>query len=105
MTLQNKTIKCFSCEQEFVFTTDEQELFLAKGHTNDPKRCPSCRQSRLEKQRSEAGKGLFMQSRVQPQLHDATCTRCGKKTQVPFQPRAERPVYCRDCYNSIKVSR
>jgi CxxC-x17-CxxC domain-containing protein len=24
---------------------------------------------------------------------------------VPFQPREDRPVYCRDCYNKVRLSR
>jgi CxxC-x17-CxxC domain-containing protein len=24
---------------------------------------------------------------------------------VPFEPREGRPVYCRDCYSTVKVSR
>ena len=31
-------------------------------------------------------------------LHDATCTDCGSKTQVPFRPTGEKPVFCRDCF-------
>lgn len=32
------------------------------------------------------------------QLFEVTCASCGKKTQVPFKPSGDRPVYCRDCY-------
>ena len=32
------------------------------------------------------------------EMHDAVCSDCGKKTQVPFKPTEGRPVYCRDCY-------
>jgi CxxC-x17-CxxC domain-containing protein len=24
---------------------------------------------------------------------------------VPFQPSADRPVYCSDCYNKVRLSR
>jgi CxxC-x17-CxxC domain-containing protein len=34
-----------------------------------------------------------------------TCAQCGKQTEVPFQPRGDKPVYCSDCYSKIKVSR
>jgi CxxC-x17-CxxC domain-containing protein len=33
------------------------------------------------------------------QLFPAICDACGKDTQVPFAPRGDRPVYCRDCFN------
>lgn len=32
------------------------------------------------------------------EMHDATCTRCGAKTQVPFRPTPGRDVLCRDCF-------
>ncbi|MBN2075809.1 MAG: zinc-binding protein, partial [Dehalococcoidales bacterium] len=25
------------------------------------------------------------------------------ETEVPFEPREDRPVYCSDCYNKIKA--
>jgi len=31
------------------------------------------------------------------QMHPATCADCKKETQVPFQPKEGRPVYCREC--------
>ena len=31
-------------------------------------------------------------------MHKATCAECGKECEVPFEPKADRPVYCRDCY-------
>lgn len=30
------------------------------------------------------------------EMHDTTCTKCGKATQVPFKPDGIRPVYCDD---------
>ena len=35
----------------------------------------------------------------------ATCSQCGKETEVPFEPREGRPVYCSDCYSTIKQSK
>jgi len=32
------------------------------------------------------------------QMYETTCGSCGKKTQVPFKPAGDRPVYCRECY-------
>jgi CxxC-x17-CxxC domain-containing protein len=31
---------------DFVFTSGEQEFYAQKGFTNEPTRCPSCRQAR-----------------------------------------------------------
>ncbi|MCS7134876.1 MAG: DNA-directed RNA polymerase [Candidatus Aenigmarchaeota archaeon] len=35
-------------------------------------------------------------------MHRATCSDCGKETQVPFKPKEGRPVYCRECYQKHK---
>ena len=31
-------------------------------------------------------------------MHKATCADCGNECEVPFEPKEDRPVYCRDCY-------
>jgi CxxC-x17-CxxC domain-containing protein len=36
------------------------------------------------------------------EMFSAVCAECGIETKVPFKPRGDRPVYCRDCYNSRK---
>ncbi|MEA3189947.1 MAG: hypothetical protein QOD77_529 [Thermoplasmata archaeon] len=33
-------------------------------------------------------------------MFDATCTRCGTTTQVPFKPTPGRDVFCRDCFRA-----
>jgi len=35
-------------------------------------------------------------------LYDITCSNCGKKAQVPFEPIPGRPVYCKECNLKIK---
>lgn len=34
---------------------------------------------------------------------EATCSNCGKRTLVPFQPDPNRPVYCEDCLKLKKA--
>ncbi|MBI5530018.1 MAG: hypothetical protein HY918_00770 [Candidatus Doudnabacteria bacterium] len=34
-------------------------------------------------------------------MHQATCSNCGKPCEVPFKPTGEKPVYCNACF-SIK---
>ena len=36
------------------------------------------------------------------EMHDAKCGDCGTDCQVPFKPKEDRPVYCRDCFQSHK---
>jgi len=85
-----KTIQCVDCGANFPFTAQEQEFFAQKGYTNEPKRCPSCRQVR----KTERGGG----ARGPRQTFTATCAQCGQTTELPFEPRQGRPVYCRECF-------
>ena len=93
MSYQEKSLQCSDCGQTFPFTVEEQEFFASKGYTNEPKRCPACRQSRRSERYSNGGI-----SKGPRQMYPATCAQCGKETQVPFQPRGDKPVYCRECY-------
>jgi CxxC-x17-CxxC domain-containing protein len=91
MALEEKTLRCRDCGQEFVFTVGEQEFYAAHGLQNDPSRCPQCRAARRRTRNGDGG------GRPR-QMHTVTCAECGAETQVPFEPTEGRPVYCRDCY-------
>ncbi len=92
---QDKSLSCRDCGNEFVFSASEQEFYAEKGFTNEPGRCPECRAARKQQMRGGNSRG----PRQDRQLYDATCAACGAATQVPFQPRGDRPVYCRSCYS------
>ena len=103
MSFQDKTLQCADCGTEFSFTAEEQEFFQSKGYTNEPKRCPSCRQARKTERNGSGNSG---RSYGPPrQMFPAICAECGKETEVPFEPINGKPVYCRDCYNKVKLSR
>ncbi len=85
---QDKTLTCRECGNEFVFTASEQAFYAEKGFQNEPGRCPACRAAR----RANGG------NRTERQMYEVICDGCGATTQVPFQPRADRPVYCRECF-------
>lgn len=93
MSFQDRTLTCQDCGQSFTFSADDQQYHADKGYANEPKRCPSCRQAR----RGERGEGGGYGSRRE--MHPAVCAQCGKDTQVPFEPRGDRPVYCSDCFS------
>ena len=103
MTYTEKTLQCADCGQSFAFTAGEQEFYASKQLTNEPKRCPSCRQAR-KPERSGGNSGGYG-NRGPRQMYPVTCAQCGKQTEVPFQPRGDKPVYCRDCYAKSKQSR
>jgi hypothetical protein len=55
MSFIDKSILCPDCGTTFTFTAGEQEFFASKGFTNDPKRCPLCRQAKKQRGGSQGG--------------------------------------------------
>jgi len=43
--LQDLTIECIDCQEEFVFAAGEQQYFIDRGMPF-PKRCTNCREAR-----------------------------------------------------------
>ena len=39
---------------------------------------------------------------VAREMHKAICAECKKECEVPFKPRNDRPIYCKDCYSKRK---
>jgi CxxC-x17-CxxC domain-containing protein len=37
-------------------------------------------------------------------MYPAVCSQCGKETEVPFQPRLDKPVYCRECFQDRRAA-
>lgn len=99
----DETLPCVECNASFIFSSGEQEFFAAKGFTNKPNRCPDCRAAR-KAQRGESGYSGGRSVGSQREMFTATCTQCGGIAQVPFQPRNDRPVYCRDCFATRQPS-
>jgi len=97
MGFTDKTLQCSDCGATFTFTAEEQEFHASKGYTNEPKRCPACREAK----RAQYNSGGYRSSR---QMHPAVCAECGKDCEVPFEPREGKPVYCSECYNKMKLS-
>ena len=86
----DRTLVCFTCGAEFVFTAGEQSFFRTRNFINDPKRCKLCRSGRRTGTRTS-----ILEIRV-------NCSSCGVSTTVPFRPRQGRPVLCRDCFESTR---
>ena len=102
MSFQDKTIQCSDCGSTFTFSAEEQELFQSRGYTNEPKRCPTCRQARKAQR---PGTGFSGAGSATRQMFRAVCAECGKETEVPFEPRSGKPVYCSDCYRKLRPAR
>ena len=115
--MSDQTLTCRDCGQEFTFTAGEQAFYEERGFSQ-PQRCPSCRSAR-KAQRNAAGYdsggysgggsysaggygngggGGGGYSSGPRQMYPAVCSNCGKDTEVPFEPRLDKPVYCRECF-------
>ncbi len=99
MSFEDKSLQCSDCGTTFTFSAEEQEFFQSRGYTNEPKRCPSCRQARKSERYGNSSHG------ARRQMFPAVCAECGKATEVPFEPRGDKPVYCSDCYRKARLSR
>jgi CxxC-x17-CxxC domain-containing protein len=99
------TLACRDCGQAFTFTSGEQDFYASRGFS-EPSRCADCRAAR-KAQRDGGGSsyGSYGSSssygggeRAQREMFSATCSSCGQEAQVPFQPSADKPVYCSSCF-------
>ena len=110
-SIEDKSITCVDCGEEFLFTAGEQMFYRERGLTNQPTRCKSCREKR-KTGRPEggggggggrgAGGGGGGYPRSDRQMYPATCSQCGRETEVPFPPTAGRAVLCRECFAASK---
>lgn len=96
----DETLTCRDCGRSFTFTAGQQEFFANKGFANKPSRCDDCRAAHRA-----GGSGRTGGAGSRRELFKATCSQCGGVAEVPFQPRGDRPVYCRDCFSSQQASR
>ncbi|MDD5337817.1 MAG: zinc-ribbon domain containing protein [Dehalococcoidales bacterium] len=112
MSFTDKTLTCSDCNTTFTFSAEEQEQFQSRGYTNEPKRCPECRETRKANRFNNEGNSYGNNSysnrsfsSAPRQMFAAVCSDCGKSTSVPFEPKQGRPVYCSDCYRKVRDSR
>jgi len=127
MSYADKTLTCRDCGAQFVFTAGEQEFYAQKGFTNEPSRCPSCRQARKASgssgysNRSGGGygersggygdrggysdRGGGMRSSGAREMYTAICANCGREAKVPFVPSGRKPVLCDECFQEQRRNR
>lgn len=127
----DKTLTCADCGQQFVFTASEQDFYAQRGFS-EPRRCASCRSSRKAARGNGGGGGggygassgggysgsssyssgsgggygggggYGERERGPREMFSATCSNCGKEAMVPFRPTSGKPVYCSDCFRSMR---
>jgi CxxC-x17-CxxC domain-containing protein len=122
--MSDRTLTCRDCGQEFTFTAGEQAFYQERGFS-EPQRCPACRAARkAQRSSSDYGSGGYSSGGYNGggysgggggysgggggggsrQMYPAVCSACGKETEVPFMPRSDKPVYCRECFQERRSS-
>ena len=91
--LEDETLVCKECGNDFVFTASEQAFYAEKGFVNKPKCCKACRVNK---------KNAVKEAR---QYYTTVCSQCGGEAKVTFRPSSDRPVYCSECYEQRTGSR
>ena len=102
MAYQDKILTCSNCNGEFIFSAGEQLFFFDKHFINDPRRCKACKTKRLNKKSPQASGAQVLSSRRTETA--AICANCSAETILPFKPTMNRPVLCRQCFQSAQHS-
>src|SRR6188508_2399173 len=110
----DKNLTCADCGQQFVFTASEQDFYAQRGFT-EPRRCPTDRAARKAARQSSGagyssgygdagsyGGGGGGYDRGPREMFSATCSNCGNEAKVPFRPTSGKPVYCSDCFRTMR---
>jgi CxxC-x17-CxxC domain-containing protein len=103
-SMNDKQIICATCGADFIFTGEEQEFYFTKGF-QEPKKCKPCRDA-AKQARGGGSRGGYGggggYGGAPREMFDAVCAGCGVQTQVPFQPKGSKPVYCRECFQASR---
>jgi CxxC-x17-CxxC domain-containing protein len=110
VTYADRTLNCVDCGVDFIHSAADQEYYAQKGFASDPKRCTSCRASRRAAReggydvRDIGGPRGYERNVDRPdrEYFAVVCSSCGNQAQVPFRPRMDRPVYCSDCFRTVR---
>ena len=128
----DKNLTCADCGQEFVFTASEQDFYAQRGFTEPRRcpSCRASRKAARGGDGGGGGGGggygsygagggysaggysggggggggggYGARDRGPREMFSATCSNCGREAQVPFRPTSGKPVYCSDCFRSMR---
>jgi CxxC-x17-CxxC domain-containing protein len=128
----DKNLTCADCGQEFVFTASEQDFYAQRGFTEPRRcpSCRASRKAARNADGGGSsygsygasggysaggygggsgggyggggGGGYGSRDRGPREMFAATCSNCGREAQVPFRPTSGKPVYCSDCFRSMR---
>ena len=99
----DKTSTCSECNEAFIYTVAEQELYSTVGFGEGPSRCPKCRGAGAPSAAdgSDGGFAREYADATEEQLYAAACVRCGEMTRVPARMVfGDGTIYCPTCIES-----
>jgi CxxC-x17-CxxC domain-containing protein len=110
VTYVDRTLTCVDCGSDFTHSADDQQYYVEKGFSSEPKRCVSCRASRRAAREGGytydaaeiGGPRGYERGGTTREYFAVLCSECGNQAQVPFKPRMDRPVYCSDCFRKVR---
>ena len=130
--MADKTLTCSDCGMEFAFTEREQAFYAEKGFSEPRRcpSCRASRKAARSAEGGGYGGSSYSsggydsgyggggggyssggygggggggyRSSAPREMFDATCSNCGKDAKVPFRPTNGKPVYCSDCFRSMR---
>ena len=95
MAHTDTTLTCRDCGKDFTWTAEEQDFYEQKGFSQ-PQRCKECRM----KAKTARQGGHNNHNGGHRQSFPIVCAQCGAEDTVPFQPKGDKPVLCRNCFRS-----
>ncbi len=81
-----------------------KEVDVGKIINSSRERYGKSREVTEEKIKKWFGEASLPVASIEPslELHDAVCSKCGKKTKVTFKPDETRPIYCKPCRKKMQ---
>jgi ATP-dependent RNA helicase DeaD len=82
-------------------TRTSQSQGTDRSNRRQPATSSDAKSPQQSRSSTSAARGGKRESR---ERHQIECSACGAQTTVPFEPRSDRPVYCRPCYEAMRPS-
>ena len=112
MTYVDRTLNCVDCGVEFIHSAADQEYYQQKGFASaTPSAAPAAAPAGGRPATAAATTSATSAARAATSAATTArpastsrsiCSSCGNQAQVPFKPRMDRPVYCSDCFRTVK---
>ena len=94
-------VTCIMCKRVFTLEDGEVDFYAQRG-LDQPKRCQPCRAVRKAHAVREGDRQPIQPLR-RPINNKVECHHCNRLTVVPFTPREGSEVYCRVCWEGVKI--